>query len=83
MGDNNNANGNLHVIVPDESSIQDHETPNPANCMYKTPAIDATQYTTTKQVKTDHTKPTVGNKTDRRSRGRLYIVEITKRRRST
>ncbi|XP_063941512.1 uncharacterized protein LOC135149663 [Daucus carota subsp. sativus] len=44
MDDNNNANGNLHVIVPDESSIQDHETPNPANCMYKTPAIGATQY---------------------------------------
>nr|XP_017250814.1 PREDICTED: uncharacterized protein LOC108221447 [Daucus carota subsp. sativus] len=44
MTDNNNANENLHVIVPDESSIQDHETPNPANCMYKTPAIGATQY---------------------------------------
>nr|XP_017227762.1 PREDICTED: uncharacterized protein LOC108203369 [Daucus carota subsp. sativus] len=44
MTDNNNANANLHVIVPDESSIQDHETPNPANCMYKTPAIGATQY---------------------------------------
>ncbi|XP_063941166.1 uncharacterized protein LOC135149396 [Daucus carota subsp. sativus] len=44
MTDNNNANENLHVIVPNESSIQDHETPNPANCMYKTPAIGATQY---------------------------------------
>ena len=44
MDDNNNPNGNLNIVVPDESSIQDHETPNPANCMYKTPEIGAAQY---------------------------------------
>ncbi|XP_017239910.2 uncharacterized protein LOC108212703 [Daucus carota subsp. sativus] len=37
------AEDNL-IVNLDQSSIQDHETPNPANCMYKTPEIGAAQY---------------------------------------
>lgn len=32
------------VVTVDETSIWDHETPNPANCMYKTPQIGAAQF---------------------------------------
>ena len=37
------ANTDEQVIL-DETSIRDYETPNPANCMYKTPEIGAAQF---------------------------------------
>ena len=44
MMDHEDGEAERQVAILDESSIRDHETPNPANCMYKTPEINATHY---------------------------------------